>query len=83
MTPEELYAYANKFARRAEDAGEGTRYPTMRQATKQFKVRLSDIEDACQDYCGRGYLGLAVGFRTGSGYGVYAVKGDCLVEAYD
>lgn len=82
MTPEELFKYADRFARRAENAGKGTKYPTFRQAAKRFKVRISDVEDACNDWCGEGYMGAIVAIRVGSGVGGIDSTGDYQVEAY-
>lgn len=82
MTPSELLKYADRLARAAENQQKGTVYPSVRQAAKHFRVTQGAIEDACHDYQGDGYLGLAVGIQTGSGHGTYASKGDCLVEAY-
>lgn len=44
MTPDELFNYADRFARRSEAEGKGTQYPTFRQAAKRFKVSLSDMK---------------------------------------
>lgn len=82
MTPEELFIYADRFARRAEKAGKGTQYPTFRQAAKRFRVKISDIEDACNDWCGEEYMRAIVAFRVGGGVGCIESKGDYQVEAY-
>lgn len=82
LTPESLFEYADTFARKAEKAGKGTCYPTFREAARYFRVRLSDIEDTCNDYGGDHYMKPAVGFRTGGGWGSYACMGDWLVEAF-
>lgn len=82
MTPEQLFDYANKYARRAESVGKGSQYPTFRQAAKRFKVTLSEVEDACEDYSGDGYMKAAVCIRAGNGIYSFKSKGDWLVEAY-
>lgn len=81
-TPAELFAYANRFARRAENAGRGTRYPTLSRAARRFRCRIADIESAIDDYQGDGYMGIAVGVQSAAGIAVYATRGECLVEAY-
>jgi len=82
LTPQALFEYANSFTYASEKADRGTLFPTFRQAAKHFRVRLTDIEDAIEDYNGEGYMGAAVGFRCGNGVGYYEKKGDYLVEAY-
>lgn len=85
MTPEELFAYADKFARRKERAGFGTKYPTVRQVKRRFGVDYEAIEDACAMYHGAGYLGLGVGFQAGGlGGGTCYIErpNDHVVEAY-
>jgi hypothetical protein len=82
MNSKELFDYANQFARASEVSGNGTTYPTVREAAKRLGVTHSEIEEIAAGYCSEGYLGIAVGFRTGSGYGSYRLRGDRLVEAY-
>ena len=82
MTPEQLFAYADRFARRSGTAGKGTQYPTYRQITKRFKVKHDDIEEAIEDYQGDGYLGSVVGYRVGGGMYAISVRGQRKVEAY-
>lgn len=82
MSPDDLFNYAERFARRSEAEGKGTQYPTFRQAAKRFKVSLSAVEDACNDWDGEGYMKPATVFRSGSGIGSFDNKGDWLVEAY-
>ena len=82
MTPEELFAYVDRFARRAEKAGKGTQYPTYRQVAKRFNVKHDDIEEAIDDYQGDGYLGSVVGYRTGGGWYGIETRGARKVEAY-
>ncbi len=83
VTPDKLFAWADKYARKMEESGRGTQYPTFKQATNRFKVNLDAIEDACNEglYDDR-YLGAGVGVRTGSGIGLHKHRGDWVVEAY-
>lgn len=83
LTADSLFRYARSFARRSEAADRGTKFPTFRQAARRFKVRLAEVEDACNDYVGAGYMKPAVGVRSGSGVAVFESMGDWLVEAYD
>lgn len=81
--PEQLFRYATRYAKRSENAGKGTQHPTFRQAAKRFRCRIDDIESACEDYDGGGYMkaGVAMGM-LGHGYACFENKGDWLVEAY-
>ena len=82
MTADDLFEYACSYAKRAEDAGKGTQYPTVRQACKRFRVKIEDVESAVYDWNGDGYIGIAVGIRVGSGVGLHQSRGECQVEAY-
>ena len=83
MTPDQLFTYADRFARRHEADGRGTIYPTMRQVAKRFRVAYDEIEDACQIYQGEGYLGLVVAIGIqGHGYADITPRGEQQVEAY-
>lgn len=87
LEPEELFAYANRYARRAEAADRGTQYPTFRQAAKRFGVSLDAIEQACENYQGGGYMKPATGLGVGNNVGMrgtatFATRGEWLVEAY-
>lgn len=82
MTPDELFTFAFKFCKDAEDADQGTKYPTFRQVAGRFKVTYDQIEQACEDWQGDAYMAPAVGIRSGSGYATFATRGEHLVEAY-
>lgn len=83
MTPEQLFQYADQYARKAEAEGQGTQYPTFRQTARRFRVSHAAIEQACDDWDQtKGYLVPAVGVRCGAAIGTFASKGDWLVEAY-
>lgn len=83
IEPEALFKYATNYARRSEEKGLGTQYPSFREAAKRFNATHEDIEDACADWDqSKGYMQPAVGFTTGAGYGSYASKGEHLIEAY-
>jgi hypothetical protein len=83
MTPQQIFNYANNYARRAEANGEGTQYPTVRQTAKRFKTTQQAVIDTCEDWQGDGYLGVAVGLRIGSGTYEIESQGDYEVEAYN
>ena len=82
MTPEQLFAWANAFARGNEKASKGTVYPNVRQAAKHFRTTQQAVLDACEDYHGKGYMRPAVGYQTNGGYADFDRPGDYLVEAY-
>ncbi len=82
LTPEELFNWANEYARKSEAAGGGTRYPTLRMATRRYGVSQARIEELLDEGTDLGYLGLAVGVRTTSGVGTIEPRDECLVEAY-
>lgn len=82
LTPQTLFDYAVKFADEAEKMDRYPQFPTFRQAAAYFRVRIGVIEETIEEWCGDGYMKAAVGFRCGSGYGVYDHKGEYLVEAY-
>lgn len=82
-----LWEWARRHAKRHEDAGRGTQYPTMRAATKRFRCSMDDIESVTgddvqgqKDY----YLGIAtaIGIPGGGGIGNIEPRGEQLVEAY-
>jgi DNA-binding transcriptional MocR family regulator len=82
MSPDNLFNYAVKFCKDAEAAGLGSKYPTFRQVARRFKVTHDQIEQACEDWQGEGYMRPAVGFRSNSGYATFKTRGEHLVEAY-
>ncbi len=82
LTPEALYAYARKFAEEAEAKHPHRQYPTFREAAKHFRVTIAAISDAIDDWSGEEYMAAAIGYKTGTGYGLYERKGDHQVEAY-
>lgn len=87
LDPEKLFQYADRYARRSEAAGKGTKYPTFRMAAKRFGVALDEIEQACDDYQGDGYMQPATGLSVGGNVGMrgaasFATRGEWLVEAY-
>lgn len=82
MTPDQLFNYAVGYAAKSVANGKGTQYPSFRDAARRFRVKQSDIEDACNDYSGKHYMQPAVGIRAG-GSGVGDLEGgDRQVEAY-
>lgn len=82
---DKLFAYASRFAKRAEEAGRGTQWPTYRQAASALRCTYDELEQLIEDYQGDGYMGTAVGCQVGGmGGGVYTYKsrGQYCVEAY-
>ena len=82
MTPDQLFTYAVKFCKDAEASDMGSQYPTFRQVSRRFKVSYDEIEQACEDWQGQGYMTPAVGFRLGNGFASFKTRGEHLVEAY-
>lgn len=81
----DLWRWARAYAKRREDAGLGTRYPTMREATKRFHCTLDDVENVVGDDLGdeNRYLGIAVALGTlGAGHANINHRSEQLVEAY-
>jgi hypothetical protein len=83
VTTDELFDYANKYARRKEALGAGTRYPTFRQVRRKFRVTNEQIEEVCASYCGQGYMGVGSGIRSGAGWAPINEASDWVVEAYE
>jgi hypothetical protein len=83
-TAQQVFDYADRFARRHEARGDGTKYPTLRQTAKRFRCKIADIEDAVESHAYDGaYLGIAVALGIpGVGSRAFDCRGDCLVEAY-
>ena len=83
IDPQKLFSYSDRFAARHETKGEGTVYPTVRQAAKRFRCSYDDIQDAVDSFDGEGYLGIAVAIGIpGSGYDKITPDGDRPIEAY-
>jgi hypothetical protein len=81
----DLWRWARAYAKKHEDTGRGTQYPTMREATKRFRCTLDDIENVMGDDLGEEdrYLGIAVAVGIpGVGYANIETRGDQLIEAY-
>lgn len=82
VSAERVFRYADRFARRAEAAGRGTQYPTMRQAANALRCTYAELEAAVAEYQGVGYLGIAVAIGLpGFGYAELA-RGEQQIEAY-
>ncbi len=83
ICPNALFEYAVRYAKRSEAAGRGTRHPTFRQAAHRFGATLDDVEQACEDFLGQGYMKPAVAFgMPGFGHADITPRGAWLVEAY-
>lgn len=80
----QLFDYCSTFADRAEAAGQGTAWPTIRDVRRRFPgTTYGDIEDAVALYDGEGCLGIATGVGI-PGVGQAPVKSESkhVVEAY-
>ena len=80
MTPSELHAYALRFAEFSETSGKGTRWPTLAQCAKHFRVTSVEVEDMADSEEGLGLI-VALGI-PGRGYAKLP-KNRWLVEAYE
>lgn len=84
LGPVQLFDYCSAFADKAEAAGQGTAWPTIRDVKRRFPgTTYEDIEDAVALYDGEGYLGIATGVGI-PGVGQARVKSESklVVEAY-
>lgn len=82
VQPDDLFKYADRFARRSERAGKGTEYPTLRQCARRFKCSHEDIVLSVEDGPSHaGYLGIVAGVRAHDGIAEYEGL-DRQVEAY-
>lgn len=79
-----LWTWARGYAKRQENSGRGTQYPTMREATKRFRCTMDDIENIVGDDLDDDdkYLGLGVAWRVGTGIATIETRGDYVIEAY-
>ena len=82
LTPKDVFDYVVERTATETSSGAGTRYPKLREVCRHFGVRQETIEDLVEEGTEEGYLGLAVGFSSGSGICEIGRKGDYLVEAY-
>ena len=80
LTPTTLFEFARDFSR---PHGSNWDCPTLKEAAKHFGVAMIRIEEACLDYQGDGYLGIAVGIGGNGGAGRIGQRSRHLVEAYD
>ena len=76
ITGDALYRYATKFFKRND------KFPTFKQVARRFRCRYDDIEEACDDYHGIGYLGVAIGIQVNGAIGQFESRGQYEVEAY-
>lgn len=84
LTAPNLWTWARAHAKRHEDAGRGTQYPTAREATKRFRCTLDDIENIVGDDLEDDdkYLGLGVAYGVNNLFAEIEHRGDYIVEAY-
>lgn len=83
MTPQQLFDFANNYARNSESSGRGTKYPSFAEVSRRFRASHSAIESACADWDqSLGYMNPAV--AVGGSGGICSIKsrGEYLVEAY-
>lgn len=80
LTPDALFDYALNYSHGKDVAESMFAYPTLKEASKFFKVSMRAIEETCYDHCSKGYLGLIVGFKNRVGYGSFN-RSERLVEA--
>jgi hypothetical protein len=76
----ELFRYANDYARQHAGDGRGTVYPTFKEASNHFGVSMRLIEQICDEHSELGYLGAATA-RGRLSWGAGARRADYL-EAY-
>jgi len=84
LTGKQLWKWANKKTKTAENAGKGSVCPTFREAAKRFGCSYDAIEDAINDPPDDvEYLNLADAIGIpGCGFAEIKVKGEWLIEAY-
>jgi len=86
VDPNALFDYATAFCKESEAKDRGSDYPTFREAAKKFKVRISDIQDALENFRNDNqderYMDAMVGMRCGAGIVSFERMGDYKVEAY-
>lgn len=80
LTPDSLFEYAIAFTEERIQQRAGRLLPTFREASRKFRCKISDIQDAIDDYQGRGYLNSVVGLQCAGGTSGYKHKGDFLIE---
>lgn len=83
MKPQELFDYANAYAiKRGKSGVFGSEWPTFQQAAKHFKCSLEDVQDAIDDWSGKGYLGASMGGICNGGIFTTVDMAEYRIEAY-
>jgi hypothetical protein len=82
ITPESLFKYVEGYTRRALKTDKREVFPTFREVAKRFRCKYDDIEATVEDYCGDGYMGVAIGIQVNGAIGLYESRGQYYVEAY-
>lgn len=82
FTPQALFEWARAHCKHQEAMGNGSVYPSFSAAAKHFGVTLDELESACGDWGGPGYMGAGVACGTASGHTRRAPRGRWVVEAY-
>ena len=63
VTAQQVFDYADRYARRHENTGKGTQYPTVRQAARRFKVKQATIRRIVEGSEGCGWHGFVTNGR--------------------
>lgn len=82
LTPQALFDWARAHCLSEEALGHGSQYPSFSSAARHFGTTLDEVESACGDWGGPGYMGAGVASGTASGHSRRAPRGQWLVEAY-
>lgn len=84
VTADQLFSFANEYARQNERDGHGSSYPTLAEVSKHFNCSMRKVEEVANEHTTLGYLGLIVARgRPGFGWGTIGRKADWLIEAYE
>lgn len=80
-----LFEYAMQFCKDSIANGKGSDFPTFREVSRKFRVKLEEVQNAIDDFSANGqqYMDAIVGIKTGAGYGTFDNVGDHKVEAWD
>lgn len=81
LTPESLFEYVVTFTQKREQQNASRLHPKISEACRKFHCRISDIQDAINDYQGAHYLGCVVGFQCAGGSSEIVHSGNYLIEA--
>lgn len=83
MTPEQLYRYADRIRRRAEQGGRGSDYPQARRCARRFRTTIATVLEVVEEAKGLGLpIDVAVGVQNCAGYGCFDTEGDYEIETW-